>query len=162
MNLNRIVAAVFIVVVGAGLAGFGWYSYQEEQADLENAIEHEGQIKSVDIEEDVTRRDRDDDGIRETERDYKPVVRYTYEYEGESYTSESLFPGPDESFGSRSKAEDYTEEYEAGQQVTVYVNENEPGSAFLVRESNSRLYKLLMGGGAVVVVLGLASPLWRR
>lgn len=162
MNPNRIVAAAFIVVVGVGLAGFGWYSLQEEQADLNNAIEHEGEIQSVDIEEDVTRRDRDDDGIRETDRDYKPIVTYTYEYEGESYTSESLFPGPDQTFDSRSEAEDYTAEYEPGQRATVYVNQDEPGSAFLVRESSSLEYKAMMGIGGVVAVLGLLSPFFRR
>jgi len=162
MHANRVVGALFVVVVGVAFAGFGWYSYQEEQADLNNAIEHEGEIRSVDIEEDVTRRDRDDDGIRETDRDYEPVVRYAYEYDGESYTSASLFPGPDQSFDSRSGAEDYTEEYESGQTVTVYVNEEEPSSSFLVRESSSLKYKLFMGGGAVVAVIGLLLPFSRR
>jgi hypothetical protein len=162
MALRRLGGALLIVAFGVAIAGFGWYSLQEEQADLNNAIEHEGEIRSVDIEEDVTRRDRDDDGIRETDRSYDPIVRYTYEYGGESYTSQSLFPGPDQTFDSRSGAEDYTEEYEAGQTVTVYVNEQEPGSAFLVRKSSSLEYKAMMGIGGVVAVLGLLSPFFRR
>lgn len=162
MELRRLAGALLIVVFGVAFAGFGWYSYQEEQADLNNAVEHEGQVQSVDIEEDVTRRDRDDDGIRETDRSYEAIVRYTYEYDGESYTSESLFPGPDQTFDSRSGAEDYTEEYESGETVTVYVNEQEPGSAFLVRKSSSLKYKAMMGIGGVVAVLGLLSTFFRR
>jgi hypothetical protein len=162
MELRRLAGALLIVVFGVAFAGFGWYSLQEEQADLNNAIEHEGQVQSVAIEEDVTRRDRDDDGFRETDRDYKPVIEYTYDYEGETYTSRSVFPGPDQSFDSRDGAEKYTEKYEAGQTVTVYVNENEPGSAFLVRKSSSTKYKLFMGAGVVVALIGLVSPFLRR
>jgi len=162
MMLRRLGAALLIVAFGVAFAGFGWHSLQEEQADLNNAIEHEGEVQSVAIEEDVTRRDRDDDGVRETDRDYEPVVEYTYEYQGETYTSESVFPGPDQSFDSRSTAEDYTGEYEAGRTVTVYVNEQDPSSAFLVRESSSLEYKLFMGVGAVVAVIGLLSPFFRR
>lgn len=161
MGFGRFVVAAFVILGGVAFAGFGWFAYQDEQSDVNNAVEREGVVQSVDIEEDVDRRDRDDDGIRETERSYEPVVRYTYTYEGQNYTSDSVFPGGDRQFDSRSEAADYTEAYDPGDTVTVYVNSEEPSSAFLVEQTDTLLYYGLMAVGVVLGLFGLYIPFGR-
>jgi hypothetical protein len=156
MAQNAFTGAVVIIVIGVAMAGFGGYNYQQTQSDLNNAVEAEGSIENVDITRDVTRRDRDDDGIKEEEVSWTPNVEYTYTYQGQQYTSDSIRPGvAGESFDSRPAAVDVTEQFSAGQSVTVYVNSEEPSRAFLIKDSSFLLEYAFMGIGGLAVLLGL-------
>jgi hypothetical protein len=157
MAQGRLFAAIAMILAGAAFGGFGWYAYQNEQADIENAVEVEGVVQGTSIDEDVDRRDRDDDGIRERETSYQPIVRYDYTYEGQSYSSDSVYPGPEETFDNRGGATDVTDDYSTGETVTVYVNSDDPSRAFLIEKSSTLLYYGLMGLGGLLAILGVRA-----
>jgi|GEM_PF-2092350 len=157
MGTKALIGAVILLVAGATFGGAGWYMYQTEQSDLENAVEVRGTVESTSIDRDVRRRDRDDDGIREEETTFTPVVSYTYTYQGTNHTSDSVYAGPEKSFDSRSEAADVVDEYEAGDRVDVSVNSEDPSRAFLIQKEDSLFYYLFMGAGVVLGLAGLGS-----
>ena len=77
MHLGSVFGAVVLVVCAAAFGGIGWFMYQGEQSDLENAVEVEGTVQNTSIDKQVSRRDRDDDGRREEVTTFRAVVRYT-------------------------------------------------------------------------------------
>lgn len=153
MGLGKVATAVVLLLVGAVCGGIGWTTYQNEQSDLENAVEIEGTVQNTAIDEDVDRRDRNDDGVRERETSYRPIVNYTYAYEGTEYASDSVFSGPEQRFGNREKAADITDRYAVGDTVTVYVNDENPSRAYLVERESSPFHLAFMGVG-VLLCLG--------
>jgi hypothetical protein len=157
VQTSYVAVGALLVAVGVVFAGFGYVGYQDRKADLENAVEVEGTVESVSVDEDVDRRDRDDDGIRERETSFQPVVEYTYRYEGKRYSSDSVYPGPENSFSDRSSATSVTDRFGEGERTTVYVNGEDPSSAYLVERANFSGFYLFMGVGVVVTLGGLLS-----
>jgi hypothetical protein len=158
MNLRNILFALLFVVVGVGLVAFGWTEYQNQQSDLEEAVQIEGTIESTEIDE-----ERTDSGSTEgVNYNYEAIVRYTYSYEEQQYTSESLYPGPDGSFNSRGKAEDIISQYSSGQETTVYVNQEDPSRAFLIERTRTFRVFGIMLGGVVFILSGIVFFLSKR
>ena len=54
MNASNILFALVFVVVGVGLVAFGWMEYQNQQSDLEEAVQIEGTVESTEIDEENT------------------------------------------------------------------------------------------------------------
>lgn len=152
MDISGVLLTLVFVVAGIGLIWFGWTEYQNQQSDIQEAVEIEGTVESIEIDEENT----------ENGHNYEPIVSYTYNYEGQQYSSESLYPGPDGSFNSRGGAEEVTSQYSTGQQTTVYVNEEDPSRAFLI--DNPRTFRVfaIMIGGVVFILTGLAISPYKR
>lgn len=130
------------LVVGLGAMGYGVYSYTEQSAALDSGVEVDATVSDTAIEERSGRRDTD----------YTPVVTFEYTYEGETYTSSNVYPGPlGREFDTREAARERLDEYEPGDTVTAYVPSDSPGNGFLERERSNRPF-LLIGFGALFVV----------
>lgn len=148
-----------VVVFALGFVWFGYLSYQQQQSDLENAVETDGVVQDTSIEKDVSRRDRDDDGRQETETKYEPAVTYTYTYEGQNYTTDSVYSGGDKRFDDRSGARDVIDRYQSGETITVQVNSEEPDRAFLIERDASQTQFIFMGVGGFFALLGVGITL---
>lgn len=152
-----------VLVVGLGLmfavggvtvGAVGWIDYQNTQDDIDNAVEVEGTVVETSIQEDEREVDPDDDGVYEdTETEYEPVVRYNYTYEGEEYTSTSVYPGSERSFDTHDEAANVTDQFTAGEPVTINVNSDDPARAFLLAEEGSLVLLAITTGAAVLGLL---------
>lgn len=150
MALGRGLVFLAFLVGALAMTGFGWTMYQNEQFDVQQAVEVEGTVESTDVEQIGTTGGSDDSGSIE----YEAVVRYTYTYEGQEYTSESVYPGPEKRFGLEEDARAVANQYSPGQTVTVYVNREDPSRAFLIEETGGNLLPyLLMGIGAILALV---------
>jgi len=129
MDKKGVGGVVILLVIGAVAFVIGFHPvYQHNVAVQENQAV-DATVISTDI--DV---DRDDD-----DTDYRPVVRYEYTVDGQTYTSENVYPGQFTRWhDSRSKAESVIGDYQAGsgttaggEQVTAFYNPDNPGDAYL-------------------------------
>jgi hypothetical protein len=151
MNIKGVVFAILFVVAGVGLAFYGVTGYQNQQSDIQQAVEVEGTVESTDINE-----ISGSSGASASASDqYEPVVEYTYTYEGQEYTSESVYPGLEKQFESQQEAKEVTNQYSSGQGTTVYVNEEDPSRAFLIKETQLFGPFMMIIGGIFFVVGGL-------
>ena len=143
---------IFLVIGIGGLAmmGAGLNMVLSERADVQQAVTVEGTVESTDT--------RYEGGIVSTADSpatggYKPVVRYTYSYDGQVCTSDSVYPGPDKQFNSEEVAQSVATRVSPGQTVTVYVNRKNPSRAFLINETGGNQEPFfLIGIGALVAV----------
>jgi hypothetical protein len=149
MGIIKILLALVFVVVGVAIIGFGVMDYQNRQSDIQNAVQVEGTVQSVDVHE------QSSEG---SDSSYNPYIKYAYSYEGQQYTSRSVYPGLNQRvFDNRDKAEEVVSEYSSGETTTVYVNQENPSSAFLIKETQTSRSFLIMGFGLIFVVIGFVS-----
>jgi hypothetical protein len=124
---NWFLGGVLMLVLGLVFVSTGWVFYASSTEPLENA-------EQVTVTVQETRVDElsGDDG-------YVPEVVYTYEYEGETYRSENLYPGVSgQSYPDREDARAAIEQYESNETATGYVDAENPGAAFLEEPSTKR------------------------
>jgi hypothetical protein len=144
MGVRNILVALVFVVGGIGTTGIGVMDYQNQQSDIQEAVQVEGTVEATDVRE------------RGTDNDYFPHVRYAYSYEGQQYTATSLYPGSSEkSFNTQDKAAEVVSQYSPGETTTVYVNQDDPSSAFLIKESQPLRHFSVIGGGVILAVIGV-------
>lgn len=148
MAIGRTVVFLVIAVGGLALAGYGWTTYQNQHSDVKQAVTVEGTVEGTD----VTFIEIDSATDQSGSSYYKAVVRYTYTYEGRTYTSESVYPGAEKQIESEAEAREITTRYSPGQTVTVYVNQEAPSRAYLVEEKTLFSPFVTMGIGALVAV----------
>ena len=144
-----LVMGLVLVLLGAGLAYYGYGAAQAEERALENAVEIDVEIEATDIE--LRERDvsNDDDSTRETETVYRPTVSFTYEYEGQEYQSNNIYPGGGtfQEYPDRSTAEAQIDDFQVGSTMTGYVDPDDPGEAFLIKESSGSPQMIMVIGG---------------
>lgn len=137
---------VFLFVLGMGVI---WLvvTVQGMQAasDSENWLSTSGVIEETWIEREET---TDPDG--ETEDYYKPYVRYSYQANERTFSSQRIDFGPQRSYNRASGAKNFLAQYLEGSQVEVFYDPVEPGQAVLVREASGATWGLI-GGGAMVI-----------
>lgn len=153
MEIKNLLFAVVFVIAGIGLAGYGVTEYQNQQSDIQEAVQIEGTVESTDVDEISS------SGTSSNEQ-YEPVVEYIYTYEGQEYTSESVYPGLEKQFGTEEEAQEVTGQYSPGQTTTVYVNEEDPSRAFLIEESQYFGPLMMVIGG--VFFAGAGVMMFRR
>lgn len=114
-----------LVVTGGGfmLILDGITGYTNEQSDLTNSEKTTGVIKETKLEQ-------TEPGGEDSVPKYAPRITYTYTYRGKTYTSTSVYPGPDE-IKDLGAARNILEAYESKQNATVYVNSKTPERAYL-------------------------------
>jgi len=153
METKDLLFAVLFVIAGIGLAVYGVTEYQNQQSDIQEAVQVEGTVDSTDVDE------IGGSGASSNEQ-YEPVIKYSYTYEGQEYTSESVYPGLEKQFGSEEGAEEVTGQYSPGQTTTVYVNQEDPSRAFLIEETQYFGPFMMMIGG--VLFAGTGVLMFRR
>ena len=149
LHLSR--KSVYLLVLAVALIGAGGYSYAQQGQAVDDAVTVQATVDSARVERIETRR-----GV-----DYEPEIEYTYEYQGETYTSEQVFPGPTiRTYSNRSNAQAVVRSYEPGTTVRAYVRPSEPSNAFLIRERTPWPARAVAIGGVllcIVVLAGLGS-----
>jgi hypothetical protein len=129
------------LLLGLGAIGYGGYSYTAQTSALNAAEPVDATVVSTSVETVDQRR-----GVA-----YRPRATFNYTYEGETYTSSNVYPGPlPREFGSEADARAQLRGYEAGATVTAHVPSDAPGNAFLEVERSDKPF-LVIGFGALVV-----------
>jgi hypothetical protein len=144
-NVRPLLAAVMLLA-GLVTAGFGAYDYLGQSDAVEDAVEVEATVLETEVEEVSKRRGG---------ADYDPDVRFEYTYDGETYTSERMYPAtftPDHD--TREGAEEVLEEYDTGATVTAYVNPGSPGGAFLKDETTKTPLVIAVLGTVMSLIAG--------
>lgn len=123
MDTKGLGAVAALLVVGGFLAVFGVVPTVSHNIAVQENQPTEATVQSTDVAVKT-----DDDG----DRSYRPVVTYQYTVDGETHTTDNVFPGGFTRWdGSRGWAERIAGQYRAGDQVTVYYRPGEPGHAYL-------------------------------
>ena len=131
-------AALFIA--GVLVFGYGVYSYQAQSTALENSVEINATVTAKNIDADPGRRGTD----------YIPQVEYSYSFEDNEYTSDSVYPGPSSpSFGTERAARQEIQNYTVGENTTAYLNSENPSEAFLKNESTNTPFIIMIIGAAL-------------
>ncbi len=112
-----------------------------------------GQVTQARIRRDM---DMDEDGP--SRYTYVPVVEYTYEVGGQSYTSRAVRFGFNPTFNNEAKAQAALAPYPVGGQVTVYYNPDNPAEAVLERSAGGSNVGLILGIIFIAVSVCLACP----
>lgn len=162
-SIENALASLFPVVIGALIAWNGWRGYANERELIEHAQPVQAEITGLGASGRTERRDLDDGGTT-TVTTYVPRVTFEYTIDGESHTSRNIEPpaeGMDtiDNYSSPNRAREQLE-YEEGQAVTAYVDPDDPGEAFLERETHTVRNLGLVGIGGVMTALGVAGALY--
>jgi hypothetical protein len=146
LHLSR--KSVYLLVLAVILIGAGGYSYVQQGQAVDNAVTVQATVDSARVER--------IDGRRSIE--YEPEIEYTYRYQGETYTSEQVFPGPTiRTYSDRSKAQSVVRSYEPGTTVQAYVRPSAPGDAYLIRERTPWPARALVLGSVLLGIVVLAG-----
>ncbi|ERH08942.1 MAG: hypothetical protein J07HX64_00694 [halophilic archaeon J07HX64] len=143
----RAQSILFIVVVlffGIIMLGYGAYSHTSQSAALDQTETVNATISSTSVEYFAGRGG-----------EYSPRASFNYTYEGETYTSSTVYPGGvTPRFSSEDNARAELEGYDPGAIVTAYLPTDSPDDAFLKTETTDRpLY--FLGAGALLSVVSL-------
>lgn len=146
--------ALLLLVLGLAVGGYGVYDYVQQTDAVRNSVEVQATIVEVGVETDSS------GSSRSVNVDYEPTVRFTYEYDGSSYTGSKLYPAAISSdHDTRSAAESELDGYAEGETVTAYVTPSDPDDAFLKNQTtNAPIFAGLIG--AVMAGAGGVSAVW--
>ncbi|KDS90782.1 hypothetical protein FK85_10230 [Halorubrum saccharovorum] len=136
---NTVRGAVLMLMIGLAATGYGAYDYTQQSNAVDDAVEVDATVTELDIESTSTGSEA---GV-----DYRPTVRFTYEYEGTEYASTNVFPSAITSnYDTESAARSVIEGYAVGESATAYVDPSDPDAAFLKdRTSNAPLVAIVIG-----------------
>jgi hypothetical protein len=157
MPLARSLVLLGLLVGGLALVGHGFTTYQEQRSDVQHAVEVEGTVQSTGVETFGWKFMRVDGvGVAQAsdETRYRVVVRYTYTYEGQEYTSESVYPGAERRHALERTARSVADRYSDGETVTVYVNQKDPSRSYLVERTTHFRPGMFMGLGGLFALTG--------
>lgn len=153
--------AIILLAMGLVVTAIGVDEYQSQTEALDDAVEVEATIVTSEVhlyqdEFDRTVRTADD---RTTDTpEYRLVIEFEYEFEGQQYRSSNVnVAGSVERFDSREDARAALEAYPEGSQTTAYVDPDEPGEAFL--EDDLPLITYLVPGAGVFLLFS-SVVLW--
>jgi hypothetical protein len=146
LHLSR--KSVYLLVLAVALVGAGGYGYVQQGQAVDDAVTVQATVDSARVERIDSRRSID----------YEPEIEYTYEYQGEAYTSEQVFPGPTiRTYSDRSSAESVVRSYEPETTVRAYVRPSAPSDAFLIRERTPWPTRAVAIGSVLLGIVVLAG-----
>ncbi len=146
MDTKGIGAVAVLLLIGAFLAVFGVVPTVSHNVAVQENRPTEATVQSTDVAVQT-----DDDG----DRSYRPVVTYEYTVDGETYTTDNVFPGGFARWDdSRARAERIAGQYRPGDTVTVHYRPGEPGHAYLRNDGFPDVWWV---GLLCVMVLGLGG-----
>lgn len=146
---SRAQSMVFVASIlffGVAMLGYGAYSHTSQSEALDSTETVNATITSSSVEY-----------LTGKGGEYRPQATFNYTYEGETYSSSTIYPGGvTKTFLTEQKAQTEIEEYDPGAIVTVHVPTDTPGDAFLKTDTTDRpLYFLGAGALLSVVSIGL-------
>lgn len=148
MNSGYVVVGAASIVIGL-LFGAVLFThilpYQEDMRDVE-------EVDAVVLSSSVTQAQNSEGQVT-----YTPAVTYRYTYEGTEYTSDSIFPGDVDPVSDESRAREIVAQYPEGEEVTAYVNTEDPSTAFLIDEAPPLWFWLAPVVGVLAILYGLYS-----
>lgn len=153
MALGRVLVLLVLALLGIALAGHGWTAYQNQKADVKHAVTVEGTVESTDVEY----TEGSSSANSPSSGHYDVIVRYTYTYQGQSYTSKSVYPGAEKQISTEDEAMSVVGQFPPGETTTVYVNREDPSRSFLIKEKTHFGLFIFMGIGALLALSGIAG-----
>jgi hypothetical protein len=94
-----------------------------------------------------------DSGARTTT--YFPDIEYEYTVDGETYTSDSVYPGRLGGTSDRSANQSIVDDHSAGDRIEAYYHPEDPARSFLVDKSSTKQAVLGILAGIVLGSIGL-------
>jgi hypothetical protein len=148
-EIDPIRGGLLALLLGLAVTGYGVYDYQQQQGALEDAVAVDATVVETGVEA--------RSGSSNPGAEYRPTVTFEYRYDGENYTSHSVFPAETTpNYDTRSAAASVLDGYEAGGTATAYVDPRVPREGFLIdRQSRGPVIAIAIGG--VVALLGVGS-----
>jgi len=157
MPLGRVMILGIPLVLGFGFLAAGTHTYVEQTDAIEAAEPVEVEVLDTEIERE---RRSSDSGSRYK---YTPVVEYRYEIDGETYTSDTVYPGGiSQSESSRSAAEDEISDFVPGETAAGYAAPDSPEVSYLIDMSPREIaFRSSIFGvvGSVIFLAGLIANL---
>lgn len=152
---RELATGVVLTLVGVGLLVAGGYTVYDAHQLTSSAEEVDAVVVDSRLDDIANREDED--------KRYAPEVTYEYEYDGEAYTSDNVYPSWHEPGMSESAARSVVREHDEGETVTTHVTPDEPSEAYLIERSILVLREALgaAGVGALILVLLGASGVSR-
>lgn len=140
--------ALLLIGVGVAIMCYGAYDYVQQSNAIATAVEVTATITETGVERISQRRGG---------TDYRPEVRFEYQYRGTGYTGTNLYPANTESnYDTESAARSAIEAYEEGEPHTAYVDPDAPSEGFLTDRQSTAPLKVI-GIGALFVVLSVGA-----
>ena len=141
----------FFVLLFAGIGAFLiYYSFRSRKKaeSSQGWPSTSGQVTEARVSHHTS---TDADG--EAQDSYSPEVRYHYQTGGQEYEGSKIGFGLQQSFSSRSKAEQALTSFPQGSQVTVFYNPANPAEAVLERKAGGSTLSLVLG--IIFLLVGL-------
>lgn len=146
--------ALVAIGIGALIATFGLRRYRHLRAVTQRAVSTTGTVEQV-----TTQLAHGGSGAQS----YVPVVDYEYRTPTERRDGMTVYPGESrfsKRFGTEAAAETAINDYEPGDQTTVYYDPHDPAHSFLIADPQTATaissvvigLAVLMGGGVLLVV----------
>lgn len=153
--------AIILLAMGLVVTAIGVDEYQSQTEALDDAVEVEATIVTSEVhlyQDEIDRTVRTADDRTTDTPEYRLVIEFEYEFEGQQYRSSNVnVAGSVERFDSREDARAALEAYPEGSQTTAYVDPDEPGEAFL--EDDLPLITYLVPGAGVFLLFS-SVVLW--
>jgi hypothetical protein len=160
---NYMSAAAFVLGCGIGIpmTYFAFRRSRNRDEALERVEKTEATVTDSAVER---RRDtrQTDETTGPSRYVYQPVVRFRYEYGGETYESDKRsYNMPFGAVPSESRAKETAQRYPEGDEVTVYVDPENPEGGFLeVDETRQKAGSFLLGViGVFTTLIGFMGGL---
>jgi hypothetical protein len=135
--------SLLILFAGLALLGFGAVDYVQSTNAVSDSVEVEATITEVGVE---TESNSAGTGANV---EYEPTVAFTYTYDGETYSSDNVFPGETPPrYETESAAQDVITAYEPGTATTAYVDPESPNQAFLKNRTSNQQFIFIAVGAA--------------
>lgn len=142
---RRLVFPTLFVLVGGYLAATGGQRIVVQRRAVESYEPVDATVEDSDFEA------RGREGPSQT---FKPEITYEYEYDGKTYTSDTVFPGGNYDSRDEESVRRLVDNHNVGDDVTVYVDPDDPESSYLV-EGELRTAMLFVVAGVVIVAAGV-------
>ena len=138
------------MALGAVSIGFGVRNHRKQKRAIANSTTVQGTVTGIDVEEDSY-----SEGTT-----YRPQLEYEYEYLGESYTGDDLYPGTlDSGYNTEKKAREVLDEFTEGGPISLYVDTDDPSRSFVFRETTPVRNVGAVFAGLVIIGFGLLIAL---
>jgi len=161
---NYMSAAAFLLGCGIGipLTYFAFRRSRNRDKALERVEKTEATVTTSTVERRRDTRQTDEGAVGRSRYVYQPVVRFRYEYGGETYESDNKsYNMPFGAVPSESRAKETAQQYTEGDEVTVYVDPENPEGGFLeVDETRQKAGAFFLGViGIFTTLIGVMGGL---
>lgn len=161
-NLMSAAASLLGFGIGIPMIYFAFRRSRNRNEALERIEKTEATVTTSTTERRRDRRHTDEGGGGRERYVYQPVVKFRYEYDGETYESDNKsYNMPFGAVPSESRAKGTAQQYPVGEKITVHVDPENPGEAFLeIDETRQNLGVLFLGVvGALSTLMGVIGVL---